>query len=540
MMNLEVLLNVSEIGGKSGNQDRKVVLSDAEHGMGLMIVADGVGGSNKGDVAAQIVIDTFSQLWEKRNEFSDPQVFLNEAAERANLEIKKFRNKSLPTASTLAAIAFWPGKVVSVHAGDSRIYQFGTEGLIKHSRDHSLAYSKYLLGEIKKEELATHPTQTQLLSCMDGGDTTFEFTEWSLSEGKHFIVCTDGFWEVYNDDELHELIGNADRKMAFINHFDTVLEQRPKHDNTTALIAAINLTDNGSSRVSRSDEIQPQSSPVYYGLIGLLAIILLVFIYFLVFAQGDNEQINNDPVSKPPVATKQGESAAEKEKSKPSENKPEENSDDSDASGHGQDDNSENDSESSNSESDDESTDTSSTQTPKPKEGLDSVDGMNVEVDFSKNIKQQITDALKKNKIIDKDSEVIVGDEEKDQYATIRNLKLTINGIPVYGAEAKLLKTDSGFEIVTGQLANIKAPAHKPVKSFDACLTANAQFKALESNASKPVLFIDAKTGGYLWQGDAEKIEVSELYRVLFFDADCSIKLSYSLVSSDTPNKGEQ
>ena len=88
MINLELLLDVSEIGGKAVNQDRKTYIVDKENGMALMLVADGVGGSKQGEIAAQIIIDTAHALWKKRQTFDSPKMFLEQLANQANQQIK--------------------------------------------------------------------------------------------------------------------------------------------------------------------------------------------------------------------------------------------------------------------------------------------------------------------------------------------------------------------------------------------------------------------------------------------------------------------
>jgi len=556
MINLDILLDVSEIGGKEVNQDRKVHISDHESGKALLLVADGVGGSKQGEIAAQVIVDTAIALWEKRNEFDSAKIYLEKLSEEANNKIKDQIEKSIKTASTLSAVAIWPGECVSVHAGDSRIYQFNDSGFVKHSRDHSLAYSKFLMGEITEEELATHPTQTQLLSCVDGGDPSFEFTEWNFNSGDVLVVCTDGFWEVYSNDSLYDLIDNPDRNMLFINHFDRVLEERPKHDNTTAIISRVEFEQPSTikssaprnetgvlSSTENSEQSESANSKTFI-LIALVIIVALAAIFML----SPNEEVKNtesevNTVPSPSEKPKKADESSDSQKEET--NKENTDSDSSDSHGKDAENNNPDNSDAPSSgktketnpdDDSEENPDGNSQSLPDLNDGLDSTEGLEIEIEPGKDIKQQLKDSLIKRDVISKESDVILGDAKTDQYSTVRDLQIKVNGIPVFGAQAKLIKTEKGFEIVTGKLANVQAPTEPPKKNFSQCLGEHADLSLSKKADPKGKLYLDAKTGGYLWMSiGVENASLAE-FRILFYDADCKIKLKEPLLISQGSN----
>ena len=584
MINLEILLDVSEIGGKAVNQDRKTFIVDKENDMALILVADGVGGSKQGEIAAQIIVDTAHKLWEKRQTFDSPKLFLEQLANQANEQISTQADNAVKTASTLCAFAIWPDACVSVHAGDSRIYQLNQDGVVKHTKDHSLAFSKFLMGELTKKELATHPTQNQLLSCLDGGDPSLEFTEWSIENNDTIVVCSDGFWEVYTDEELDALIKNPDRKMFFINHFDEVLEARPKHDNTTALIATVTglgdsaspqtagsktdgskaetvdnnskHSDSSNSNHSEASSESPSSSKgINLILIGAV-LVLLVLIYFIFSGDDSSQQTPTEPQSQSTPQSQTDSSAdntseAEEEKSSEGQesdsagsNSAESDSEESDSKNSESQDSETNTDDSARSEDDasvDDSNESPSDDVdnqggeqtvPDINDGLDDVGGVKIEIKSGEDIKSQIKDQLVQRKIISKESEVILGKAQTDQYSTVRDVKISINGIPVFGAQVKLIKTEKGFEVVTGKLVNITAPSQPPAKDFNTCLNQHVDLALTEGADARGKLYLDAKTAGYLWMGYATEIDTNADYRVLVYDDDCQIKLKEPLMIS--------
>lgn len=546
MINLDILLDVSEIGGKGVNQDRKIHIVDQETGKALLLVADGVGGSKQGEIAAQIIVDTATMLWDKKEQFNSAKAFLDELSKSCNDKVKQQIEKSIKTASTLCAVAIWPEECVSVHAGDSRIYLFNDSGVVKHSRDHSLAYSKFLMGEISEEDLATHPTQTQLLSCVDGGDPSFEFTEWEFNSGDVFVVCTDGFWEIYSNQSLHELILNPDRSMLFVNHFDRILEERPKHDNTTATIAQVNVQQRPKSSKKAKASGAPESPELAnnkdaddndntktYLLIALVVIVALSLIFLL----PSNEQVSKVEPEVSNMPSKQN-SKSKPDNTKKSDNENTDNNNESDLDNSDSDDNSpsqEPDQSAPEDSNEDESQDNSEG-LPDINEGLDPSEGLEIEIDTSKDIESQVKNSLVQKKIISKESDVVLGDAKKDKYATIRDLRIKVRGIPIFGAQAKLIKTEKGFEVVTGKLANIKAPDKPPERNFSHCLNEHADLTLADNADPQGKLYLDAKTSGYLWMSIAVENATRAEFRVIFHDNDCTIKLKEPLMISKGGN----
>lgn len=231
---MKIQLIRTATGGKKENQDNYCVLDN--NGTYLFVVADGVGGSSDGKRAAQIVIDTMIEAWEQFDGSSKSD-FLKLAITKANQNIAAELIDNHTLASTVAAILIDYNEAVSAHAGDSRVMQLSAGKLVDNTNDHSLAYAKYLMGEIAKEEVATHPTQTQLINCLKGDEALeIDIKEWDVSKGEQFVVCSDGFWEVFQEKEIQALYQSNEPEKLFDEHMASVLKMRPKQDNTTALL----------------------------------------------------------------------------------------------------------------------------------------------------------------------------------------------------------------------------------------------------------------------------------------------------------------
>jgi hypothetical protein len=151
--------------------------------------------------------------------------------------------------------------------------QLSAGKLVDSTNDHSLAYAKYLMGEIAQEEIATHPTQTQLINCLKGDEALeIDIKQWDISRGKQFVVCSDGFWEVFQEKEIQALYQSNEPEKLFDQHMVSVLKERPKQDNTTALLFS-------------SDSESPQRRKVKPWLLRTLAVTAVAACAFLLGTQ---------------------------------------------------------------------------------------------------------------------------------------------------------------------------------------------------------------------------------------------------------------
>lgn len=266
MSNNRIIFEKSEQAGRDYNQDRYAYhLSDQTDDI-FVVVADGVGGTKQGELAAEIIANKSGEFWQDRENFKHAEDLLNDFAQQCNAAIKQTCEQGISTAATLTALLHFKGELVTAHAGDSRIYQFDQDGKVKQTKDHSLAYAKFLMGEIREDELATHPSQTQLLNCLDGSDSAHcEITHWQLNEGEYFVLCTDGFWEIFDTDEILELVKNDNRDYIFANRMDDTLQVKPSQDNTTVVLCELDkstavLTSENKAVAATAAQKQQQTS----------------------------------------------------------------------------------------------------------------------------------------------------------------------------------------------------------------------------------------------------------------------------------------
>ncbi len=240
----------SHIGHRDENQDRLVVLRSPDDRSRLLVVADGLGGHTGGGLAAQTVVETAERCWEGRSSDQDAEGFLKRLVRESHAAVRQVgREKGLDPHSTVAALLLHGREAISIHAGDSRVTQFSDKEFVERTLDHSVAQLHVLRGIISDEEMATHPDQKYLLSQVGGpAAPDAELKHWDLSKGRRFVVCSDGFWEIFPPKEILELFGSNNPEAEMAQRFQGKLKDMEHHDNTTAILAEI-----ASSRRSRGE-----------------------------------------------------------------------------------------------------------------------------------------------------------------------------------------------------------------------------------------------------------------------------------------------
>src|SRR5699024_5710830 len=129
----------------------------------LMIVADGMGGHQAGDVASDMAISMIKELWEDAVYFSTPEKieeWLQKIIAEVNYAIyeKARKNEAFNGMGTTVVIAVCVGDFVSVaHIGDSRCYVLNQNGLNQITEDHSLVSALVRSGQITEDEANHHP-----------------------------------------------------------------------------------------------------------------------------------------------------------------------------------------------------------------------------------------------------------------------------------------------------------------------------------------------------------------------------------------------
>lgn len=199
-------------GDRAYQQDQvDVLLHERAAGCALAIVADGMGGKSGGRKAADQVLLTGTQLFDRFVPIKDDaQLLMRQLVNEAHLMIKltAITSEEEPH-STVAAFLVQPTLECDViHAGDSRVYHFRGAELVKRTTDHSFVQRLIDEGKISEEAANSHPQSNLLTGCL-GTQADPPMSPWHIERleyGDTLLACSDGLWHYFTPKELGAIV----------------------------------------------------------------------------------------------------------------------------------------------------------------------------------------------------------------------------------------------------------------------------------------------------------------------------------------------
>lgn len=185
----------------------------------LMVVADGMGGMNAGEVASAITIDTIKDTFsaQKIDEIikSDMKIrdFLHDTVLQADRNIKKRikEDKSTEGMGTTVVIAWIVGQKAHIcWCGDSRAYLFNSKfgGIVRLSKDHSYVQQLVDEGKLDPDLAFDHPNSNIITRCLGDSNSKAkpDYVCRQLSSGDVILLCSDGLCGLCRDEEIEGVL----------------------------------------------------------------------------------------------------------------------------------------------------------------------------------------------------------------------------------------------------------------------------------------------------------------------------------------------
>lgn len=206
-----------QLGQRPNQEDARYPDSDTiDKTQQFFVVCDGVGGSEKGEVASATVCASISDFLSRVNlaDVYFDKSMLSKVVDAAYDALDKASKKiNGDMGTTMTFICFHKGGCTMAHIGDSRIYQIRPSvGIVYRSEDHSLVNTMVHNGAITPEQAINHPQSNVITRCMEPTDedesrsmATVINTK-DIEAGDYFLLCTDGVLHKVSDNKLAEVI----------------------------------------------------------------------------------------------------------------------------------------------------------------------------------------------------------------------------------------------------------------------------------------------------------------------------------------------
>lgn len=204
----------SRQGPRPYNQDR-VAYSYSKDAL-LTVLADGMGGHEHGEVAAQLAIEILTTSFQRLAKplLNNPFKFLDENIRHLHDAIDHHavvRDMVDHPRTTLVTAIVQQQTLYCAHAGDSRLYHFRDGKLLFRTQDHSKVQMLCNKGMITPEQMLSHPERNKIYNCV-GGETQPKIelaAKRDIQEGDIVLLCTDGLWSLLQDQEIAAILQNG-------------------------------------------------------------------------------------------------------------------------------------------------------------------------------------------------------------------------------------------------------------------------------------------------------------------------------------------
>ncbi len=188
----------------SVNEDSLGIFALSES-QGVLVVADGCGGMQSGELASAIVIDKISEALERFTEGESLRSYLLDALEDSNQAILDL---GLGSATTALVVEVDKDNIRAIHAGDSQAMLVGGRGKIKYqSVSHSPVGYAVEAGMIDEQEAIEHEERHVVSNIVGSTSTHFEVGSPRKMAGRDsLLLASDGVFDNLLEAEVAELI----------------------------------------------------------------------------------------------------------------------------------------------------------------------------------------------------------------------------------------------------------------------------------------------------------------------------------------------
>ncbi|MEA4924003.1 MAG: Stp1/IreP family PP2C-type Ser/Thr phosphatase [Syntrophomonadaceae bacterium] len=239
---------VTDIGVKrKNNEDSFIVhqsepLSAGKTGHHIFIVADGIGGSAAGEVASNIAVKGVVNTYLSLKDLNPPEALraaILDAHEQINAKALEFPEYS-GMGSTLTALVLADNTAHIGQIGDSRAYLIRNNKIVQLTSDQTVTADLLVQGKITPAEAETHPQRHILSQAMGGGRRAPEpeLASYKMRAEDIIILCSDGLYNLVNDDEIRKIASKNFPQDACRQLVD-LANERGGYDNITVMVIKI-------------------------------------------------------------------------------------------------------------------------------------------------------------------------------------------------------------------------------------------------------------------------------------------------------------
>jgi PPM family protein phosphatase len=240
--------------GRVREHNEDMIAVDGE--LGLVVLADGMGGYNAGEVASGIAVKTIFNLVRESIEFQDlaspdsttglsrPSIILRDAIQRANKIIHQTARTQAQCegmGTTVVAALFHNNRISVAHVGDSRLYRMRGAEIEQITLDHSLLQELVDRGFYSPEEAQRASNKNYVTRALGvENQVDVEMQEHPVQKGDVYLLCSDGLSDMIGDDDIAMTVSTFGANLATVGqHLIQLANDNGGKDNISVVLTQV-------------------------------------------------------------------------------------------------------------------------------------------------------------------------------------------------------------------------------------------------------------------------------------------------------------
>ncbi|HLI68237.1 MAG TPA: protein phosphatase 2C domain-containing protein [Ktedonobacteraceae bacterium] len=226
--------------------------------VGIFIVADGMGGHDKGQVASRMAVNIIAERMtrellsnplqaEKEGKTVEPLDeddlvgLLRNTIEEANLALcQQNQRDKTDMGSTLTGYMIVGEHAYIVNVGDSRTYMVREGQIYQLTTDHSLVGQLVAGGLIEPDDVYTHPQRSQIFRSLgDKPNVQIDIFKQQLLPGDIMLSCCDGLWEMVRNPQIESILNSAPDPQTACTQLIEAANANGGEDNISAVVVYV-------------------------------------------------------------------------------------------------------------------------------------------------------------------------------------------------------------------------------------------------------------------------------------------------------------
>jgi protein phosphatase len=214
---------------------------------GLVVLADGMGGYNAGEVASGMattfITTELGQWLSQAGEQAlsrDVKRAMEICVENANTSIFTSAESNAHYSgmgTTLVVGAFIGSRLILGHIGDSRCYRWRYNTLVPITRDHSLLQEQLDAGLITPEQAAVSPNRNLVTRALGvEASVELEVNEFRVEPGDVYLMCSDGLTDMVSDTTIATEFSRSEDLETLALNLITIANAAGGRDNISVLL----------------------------------------------------------------------------------------------------------------------------------------------------------------------------------------------------------------------------------------------------------------------------------------------------------------